>query len=135
MENSEVLNGAGDHIQRFGLAKNRLHGEGDPKTSPACSLGAIIVASGGAGCGDFLKFPEARSAAVAFNRHIGYEINIASWNNTPGRTTEDVVAAFRAAAAVEELKEATLRGMPTPDDEPVVFVPAQRPSPEQVGAK
>jgi hypothetical protein len=84
---ADVLNGAADLIERDGWCQSRYLLE----TGERCADGAIAVAGNGHHGG-------VRSVArLALRSAIGGE-SVVIWNDAPGRTKAEVVAALRAAA-------------------------------------
>jgi len=85
---ADVLNGAADLIERDGWTKGRYADE-----FGYCIAGAIDVA---AGCFDEQLTQEALQARRAVADVVAR--NPRKWNDAPGRTKAEVVAALRAAA-------------------------------------
>jgi hypothetical protein len=83
---ADVLNQAADYLEQHGWIQGGL---GTPD-GPRCVAGAI----GGLERGRFCE------AWLAFTRYLKPE-HPATWNDAPGRTKGEVVAALRAAALLE----------------------------------
>jgi hypothetical protein len=96
MNTSEVRYKAADHIERFGHHKGDGFGEGHTSVAPACTIGAITVASE---CG----VHPGQAAIAAMVSFLGS--GIITWNDAPERTAAEVVEALRAAAVIEAAKE------------------------------
>jgi len=98
-EQDKVLLDAADIIERRGWHR----GSYESGYGAVCALGAINIAANGAA----LKFgPSSNDAVVRMTHYLvqtGYEDGVHSWNDQPGRTKEEVVAALRAAAASPHL--------------------------------
>lgn len=116
MNTSEVLNAAADHIERRGwtgasgtdseVTKRAWYP--DPEAVyPVCAEGALRLANGGLRANDAIKalkvylhdrYPECVNS-------VSGEVVVFSWNDAPGRTADEVIAALRAAAVIEAAKE------------------------------
>lgn len=123
MTPQEVLSAAADHMEEVGLYKGDFYDPGDrghryadhallgpvilgAQQKPCCALGAIYAAAAPS-----LRLgmridtdPLAGRATSLLVRQIGLEdeVSIPDWNDAPERTQEEVVAALRAAAQLEE---------------------------------
>lgn len=91
---SKALLDAADYIEKNGHIKHRMRGPGDS----ACVLGALVKV-----CNALPESlpPTALDSAERLMRHLG-TIGIVSWNDAPERTQEEVVAALRGAAMMED---------------------------------
>lgn len=89
---AKILLAAADHIEQHGWLQHEVGQQG----MPACAIGAMMFADNEyGGDGDFYE------SVKAVTKYLGLEhAYIVPWNNTPGRTKEEVIAAFRGAAAV-----------------------------------
>lgn len=83
---ADVLNGAADLIERDGWCQNTSHGAGGTR----CAVAAIRDARP-------LPVGVYTGALEWFERTLGCP-SAALWNDAPGRTKTEVVAALRAAA-------------------------------------
>lgn len=91
MKTSEVLRAAKKRLVERGWCQGTFEdGEGR-----CCSIGAINRAS--PPCGQW-------PALLSFGDVVGGSVFV--WNDAPGRTLEEVLAAFDKAIAAEEAKEA-----------------------------
>lgn len=94
MTTSEILELAADYIDTYGWHQGGLFG-GDPTVDylkdkqPACLQGALFMES----LGSMAAFSEAR---IAVDAETG---GSACWNDTPGRTKEEVTRMLRGLAA------------------------------------
>jgi hypothetical protein len=98
VETSEVLDLAADHLRRNGLFKGGAHGEGDLRTAPACTVGAITLMA--------IWGNDRAAGNVAIDQvrdYIGGDV--VAWSDAPGRTAEEVVEALRACAVIEAARE------------------------------
>lgn len=102
----DVLDRAADIIERNGWWQNFYCDLGSslPKRDCAvCARGAINLAANGRTPDRLSKVGEA--ALQALERYLGisgeYPDSVADWNDHPGRTAEEVVAALRGTAAAE----------------------------------
>lgn len=86
MRTRDVLRKAARLIEKYGLAKGR-HGS---KREGFCAIGAVDAATP-----DGLGYS---AAMTRLYRHLGHGVGIAEWNDTPGRTKEEVLQALRRAA-------------------------------------
>lgn len=65
----------------------------DPQTGGRCAVGAIEASARFRSC----------LACVRLSEHLGIDVNqLSSWNDAPGRTADEVIAAMEAAAHTEE---------------------------------
>lgn len=117
MKTSEVLDLAADEIQRRGwlqaaeanAAGFTAWGGGAGSNKPVCLEGGIMAAMGIA-IGDDDIPPAGFSKCPAYLAVHDY-LNLTGstmvfhWNDTDGRTAEEVIEVLRAAAAVERTKE------------------------------
>ena len=100
MKTSEALYAAGDHMAAFGHCPDSAYnmeyigGGGSIATAPSCIIGSVHQTVGYGK--ESLPILEALDAYVA-------PLDIVTYNAT--HTAEEVVAAFRAAAVIEEAKE------------------------------
>lgn len=85
----EVLLKAAEHIERYGW----LQGARGKTGQPCCAVGAINAVGG---CDRSSR----DDAIETLKRNIGLArpFAIQNWNDAPGRTKEDVIAALRGAA-------------------------------------
>ncbi len=83
---ADDLDAAADYLRTFGWCQNIYGGGG----GPACMRGAMMQ-NQNAG-------PEDEAAIYAVIRVIR-SISIASWNDSPGRTADEVIDALMEAAA------------------------------------
>ncbi len=109
----QILSEAADHIERVGFHQGShfKYGDEDIETPfenlPCCIRGAFIAVVGWA---DFMLRRDARLAVADYLGLDGepepfddWAEPVAIWNDTPGRTKEEVIAALRgAAASIEE---------------------------------
>jgi hypothetical protein len=100
MTTREVLLAAADHIERFGWQQRYFGTPG----KPCCLLGAISVAAGNRAGGHAVNSSSADAERAADRRIMQYlrsthrAIDLVTWNDSPGRTAEEVIAALRGAA-------------------------------------
>lgn len=88
MSTKEALNAAADYIEQNGWFQDEPADAGD---GTACAIWALDEVAGG-------FYNDARNALV---NHLGLRelrLSVIQWNDAPGRTKEEVIAAFRAAA-------------------------------------
>jgi hypothetical protein len=107
---SDVLNGAADHVQKYGLHKGSSYASSPADTSPACTIGAIGVACGDiandlAG-DDFALFASTNRDLLhdAIDVVTEYHGCIPTWSDHPDTTADDVIEALRAAAVIAETR-------------------------------
>lgn len=108
---ADVLDGAADIIERNGWWRQYYYDPGSQlpmRDCAVCARGAINLAANG-------KNPNRLSdvgqdALRALERYLGisgeYPHSVADWNDKPGRTAEEVIAALRGAAAAERERAA-----------------------------
>lgn len=90
MTTKEILLGAAEYLRVHGWVQRM----GDPG-GPRCAVGAVISVHQG---------PERLDAYAAFADAAGIDLralSIGDWNDAPGRTAEEVIAAFERAAGME----------------------------------
>lgn len=108
------LRATADVIEKNGLTKNRLYERvsgKNPPECPVCSLGGINVTVWGNPYGPedaHFELPHSEYRALAGRQDAAEralaepfgldDLSIPEWNDAPGRTQAEVVAAFRAAA-------------------------------------
>jgi hypothetical protein len=116
MKTSEILNKAADLIEERGWTQqsddNDPWGGGATGTAPVCIEGGILAAMGlgyegnspSGVHGELRKCP----AYKAVMEHLGYTPwgNLYLYNDTPGRTAEEVIGTLREVAKIEAEKEA-----------------------------
>lgn len=98
---ADVLDAAADLLEKPGAWTQGAYARGKTGRKVTtrraavcfCAIGAMSVA---AGCDPAVE-GEPWEADVALRKAIG-DTQIADWNDTPGRTQDEVVAALRAAA-------------------------------------
>lgn len=86
MTPKQVLEAAANRIERLGWCQRRngvKYGDG-----PNCAVGAMIAVS---------TISDARPAQIRVENFLGVP-RLMEWNDAPGRTAEEVIAALRAAA-------------------------------------
>lgn len=81
---ADVLNGAADLIERDGWCQGTPQGDG-----PVCAGVAICRSSNGVRL--------QTEAITRLTRHTGWS-SVIGWNDSPGRTKTEVVAALRTVA-------------------------------------
>jgi hypothetical protein len=99
------LRASADVIDRNGWAQGEYaeRQEGKPvETWPVCALGAVNVATSGhpLGGGDWGTIQRFILTKETLSAHVGQ--SVIDWNDTPGRTAEQVTEAFRACADLIE---------------------------------
>jgi hypothetical protein len=108
-EIADILDKAADHIETVGWFQGGLYDMyRDPAKPPTecrvCAMGAINVALHGSPL-----FPpygdDAHDIAEYVERRLGADAEMATWNDMPGRTQDEVTAVFRETAA--ELRSAS----------------------------
>lgn len=88
----EVLEQALGLLERDGWAQN-TYGPLDPKTrGPRCMIGAVI-----AGCRAVSGWPNVEESIDALGELSGVGEKVSLWNDTRGRTKDEVLAAVRKA--------------------------------------
>jgi hypothetical protein len=112
MKTSEVLDLAADMIEKRGWVQG-TEGWGGV-SAPLCLEGGILAALGHpAFVGITHKEMWACPAYRAVQDYLEYDRELWWWNDTYGRTKEEVIEVLRAAAAVERTKEESLEGSVT----------------------
>jgi hypothetical protein len=103
-EIAAILDRAADHIDTVGWYQDLLFDGAQSFTTPesqcrVCALGAINVALHGTP--NFVDGEEigAHDVADYVDQHRGDSLELATWNDTPGRTQAEVTAALRGTAA------------------------------------
>lgn len=91
-----VLNQCADHLEQYGWCQFEL---GYPQ-QPMCAIGVLSHHTSGEKSIPMSSYTKARNAIAAYvGVHYGAgKGGLVDWNNTPGRTKEEVIAAFRGAA-------------------------------------
>jgi hypothetical protein len=101
-ETAADLLSAADVLERDGWCQGRLHTRGRHCTRGALNVVAGVVAASGASEAEYLAAIERSDRAEAvLARSLGLGLGpgaVPIWNDAPGRTPEEVVAALRAAA-------------------------------------
>lgn len=103
MKISEALYAAGDHMEAFGHCPNMAYdlryiaGGGTVATAPSCMIGSIHQTAG---------WREESMPLIAAMQAYVAPLNIPDYNEF--HAAEEVVAAFRAAAVIEEAREEAL---------------------------
>lgn len=99
-ETAADLLSAADVLERDGWCQGRLHTRGRHCTRGALNVVAGVVAAYGASEAEYLAASERSDRAEAvLARSLGLGPGaVPTWNDAPGRTPEEVVAALRAAA-------------------------------------
>ena len=94
------LRAAAEVLERGGWTQGRYY---RPETGCRCAIGAIVAVLGGHDT-EFTIPDEAqprwRAVEGALEAHLNHFIDI--WNDEPGRTADEVIAALRAAADAAE---------------------------------
>ena len=109
----EVLRAAALHVTRHGHHQGDFYGDPATTATPACIEGAIgIVVLGRLldNTWQLVVNPTANKAASLFRAYLaqnGSHQNPAEWNDVPGRTAVEVIAALNAAADHGETHGAT----------------------------
>jgi hypothetical protein len=97
----EALQRAADHIETVGWTQRQAFDRSDDRpldACPACALGALDLACFAPNYREGSL--EAYREGVQLLRDATGAIAIPEWNDAPGRTKEEVVAAFRKAASL-----------------------------------
>jgi hypothetical protein len=122
MTPQEILTRAADHLERVGLYKGDFYDSRDKASQyaeraittevisevqdkPCCALGAIYAVTPAMPRERIDILGDVERASRLLARHISPEYDTAdipTWNDWTNRTKEDVVAALRAAAQLEE---------------------------------
>jgi len=101
-EVADVLNRAADLLESNGWCQFALEDD----AGAHCAMGALLAVDTGAATNVLSFSPTGR---VAFNAMRGR--HIATWNNDPRRTKQDVLDAFRSAAK-DQMRAADEAGTP-----------------------
>lgn len=108
IETADVLDRAADIIERNGWWRKSYYDFGAVGSKPKCELaccarGAINLAANGRTPDRLSNLGE--DALHALERYLGisgeHPDSVADWNDEPGRTVEEVIAALRGAAKAE----------------------------------
>jgi hypothetical protein len=94
------LRAAADVLRRDGWTQGKFH---DAETGCHCAAGALEVATAADISGRWLDSVRALSAQL---RITPGPISVYRWNDDPGRTADEVLAALEAAAEAEEREAA-----------------------------
>lgn len=82
-----TLRAAARHIEKHGWCQGEMFSD----AGASCAVGAIFSVTG------LVGLPLCCKALEAVSEHIGCD-KLSEWNDAPGRTAAEVIAALRAAA-------------------------------------
>lgn len=107
---ADILRGAAHYLRSHGWVQGVLYANTTALTPPACALGALGMAAFGEPIlvpppTDRPGWHEHRQAANALHDYLdlpgdgdAVDFTIGTWNDTPGRTVDQVIAALLATA-------------------------------------
>jgi hypothetical protein len=121
MELAEIYSRAADYIEKHGW---RQHSFGGSNGQSACLMGALLVTTG-----DILGKDFRFACAVLKESAIGPFLT--RWNDTPGRTKEEVIAFLREQAVKAGLSVPATHIIEIPEPQPLE-IPVEVPEAEPV---